>query len=211
MRIEKLVLASGNAGKLREFDRLLGPLGIEVIAQSHLGIEPAPEPHCTFVENALAKARHASQMSGLAALADDSGLCVPALDGAPGVLSARYAPSQSGENQDKLNNARLVQQLQGHDDRRGFYVAVLVLVLHPQDPLPVIAQALWHGEIVDQPLGGNGFGYDPHFWLSDQGMTVAELDPEVKNRVSHRGMATQSLLQQMRSMGLVNSEKGGES
>ena len=206
--IDKLVLASGNAGKLREFDRLLGPLGIEVIAQSQLGIEPAPEPHCTFIENALAKARHASQMSGCAALADDSGLCVPALGAAPGVLSARFAPSQPGQNQDRLNNAQLVQQLQAHDDRRGFYVAVLVLVLHPQDPLPVIAQALWHGQIIDQPLGENGFGYDPHFWLPEQGKTVAQLDPAVKNRISHRGMATQSLLQQIRSLGLVRFTDG---
>ena len=208
MRIDKLVLASGNAGKLREFDRLLGPLGVEVIAQSSLGIEPAPEPHCTFVENALAKARHASQISGLAALADDSGLCVPALAGAPGVLSARFAPAKPGQDQDILNNARLVQALQGCDDRVGFYVAVLVLVLHPQDPLPVIAQALWHGEIIDQPRGDNGFGYDPHFWISDHGKTVAELDPVVKNRISHRAMATQSLLDQVRSLGLVGVNEG---
>jgi len=211
MRLDKLVLASGNTGKLREFDRLLGPLGVEVIAQSRLGIEPAPEPHCTFIENALAKARHASQISGLAALADDSGLCVPALGGAPGVLSARFAPPQPGQDQDTLNNARLVQALQGRGDRVGFYVAVLVLVLHPQDPLPVIAQALWHGEIIDQPRGDHGFGYDPHFWLADHGKTVAELDPVVKNQISHRAMATQSLLEQVRSLGLVGTIEGSAS
>lgn len=203
MMLEKLVLASGNAGKLREFGRLLAPLGVEVISQNSLGIEPAPEPHCTFVENALAKARHASHISGLPALADDSGLCVPALGGEPGVLSARFAEPLAGHDQDARNNAKLVRSLAGHVDRRGYYVAVLVLVRHALDPLPIIAQALWHGEIIDSPMGQNGFGYDPHFWLSEQQKTVAQLDPDVKNRISHRGMATQELLKQMQSLDLV--------
>lgn len=210
MSIQRLVLASGNQGKLREFDRLLAPLGIDVISQDSLGIAAAPEPHCTFLENALAKARHASQASGLPALADDSGLCVVALGSAPGVRSARYAEPVAGQDQDTLNNARLIEQLQGHQDRRGFYVAVLVLVLHPEDPLPIVAQALWHGTIVDQPSGSNGFGYDPHFWLEDQGMTVAQLNPDMKNRISHRGRATQILLDQIQALGLASARGAGQ-
>lgn len=206
--IQKLVLASGNPGKLREFDRLLAPMGVEVISQHTLGIEPAPEPHCTFLENALAKARHASEQSGLPALADDSGLCVPALGGAPGVLSARYASPQAGQNQDVLNNQKLVQSLHGQTDRRGFYVALLVLVRHATDPLPVVAQALWHGEIVDEAKGHNGFGYDPHFWLPSRQMTVAQLEPDLKNRISHRAMATADLIAQMQTLGLIQPGAG---
>ncbi|WP_159078823.1 RdgB/HAM1 family non-canonical purine NTP pyrophosphatase [Orrella marina] len=201
--IQKLVLASGNAGKLREFARLLTPLGVEVVSQKTLGIEPVPEPHCTFLENALAKARHASEQSGLPALADDSGLCVPALGGAPGVLSARFATPQAGQDQDSLNNQKLVESMAAQSDRRGFYVALLVLVRHAQDPLPVVAQAVWHGEIVDQARGQNGFGYDPHFWLPARQMTVAQLDPEVKNRISHRAMATDDLIAQTQTLGLI--------
>lgn len=201
--IHKLVLASGNAGKLREFDRLLAPLGVEVVSQKSLGIEPAAEPYCTFLENALAKARHASEQSGLPALADDSGLCVPALGGAPGVLSARFASPQAGKDQDLLNNQKLVQSLATQSDRRGFYVALLVLVRHAGDPLPVVSQALWHGEIVDQARGQNGFGYDPHFWLPARQMTVAQLEPDVKNRISHRAMATDDMISQLQTLGLI--------
>src|ERR1700681_1261515 len=155
--IPRLVLASNNSGKLREFRRLLTPLGIEVIAQAELGIEEIAEPHRTFVENALTKARHASRLAHLPALADDSGVCVDALDGAPGVYSARYA----GEpRSDARNNATLVADLQGKAERGAHYYCVIVLLRHADDPQPVIAEGSWHGEIIDSPRGDNGFGYD---------------------------------------------------
>ena len=170
--ISRLVLASNNAGKLREFRRLLAPLAIDVIAQAELGIAEAPEPHITFVENALAKARHASRQSGWPALADDSGICVDALGGAPGVQSARYA----GEpRSDARNNARLVAALAGVDDRRAHYACVLVLVRHADDPEPLVADGRWYGRIVDTPRGSGGFGYDPHFEDDGTGLTGAEL------------------------------------
>jgi XTP/dITP diphosphohydrolase len=187
----RLVLASGNEGKLREFRRLLAPLGTEVIAQSELGIAEAPEPHVTFVENALAKARHASALARLPALADDSGVCVRALAGAPGVQSARYA----GEpRSDARNNAKLIADLAGVTDRRAHYVCVLVLVRHPADPEPVIAEGTWHGRIVDVPRGGGGFGYDPHFLDEASGLTGAEMPLAQKNLVSHRGKALRALI-----------------
>lgn len=198
-----LVVASGNAGKLREFDRLLKPLGIEVHSQAQFGVQPADEPFNTFLENALTKARHASARAGLPALADDSGICVPALGGAPGVHSARYAEPVPGMAQDALNNTKLLQALASHDNRQAFYVAVLVLVLHPDDPLPVIAQGLWMGEVIEQARGSNGFGYDPHFWLPAHQATAAELDPTEKNKVSHRGQAMRSLMQQLSDRGLL--------
>lgn len=190
----KVVLASGNAGKLREFSTLFAPLGITLIPQGELGVPDAPEPHVTFVENALAKARHASRLTGLPALADDSGLCVHALGGAPGVYSARYAALQGGEKSDAANNALLVRNLSGQADRRGHYVAVLVLVRHASDPQPLIAEGVWAGEILDQARGSHGFGYDPHFLLPELGRTAAELSPEEKNRISHRGQALRQLL-----------------
>jgi XTP/dITP diphosphohydrolase len=191
----RLVLASGNEGKLREFRRLLAPLGTEVIAQSALDIPEAPEPHVTFVENALAKARHASALAGLPALADDSGVCVRALGGAPGVQSARYA----GEpRSDRRNNAKLIADLQGVADRRAHYVCVLVLVRHAADPEPVIAEGAWHGRIVDVPRGAGGFGYDPHFLDEATGRTGAELPLEQKNRISHRGKAMEALIERLR-------------
>lgn len=189
--LPRLVLASGNEGKLREFRRLLAPLGTEVIAQSGLGIAEAPEPHITFVENALAKARHASAASGLPALADDSGICVRALGGAPGVKSARYA---GDPRSDARNNAKLVADLQGIADRRAHFVCVLVLLRHAADPEPVIAEGVWHGRIVDVPRGTGGFGYDPHFLDEGMGLTAAELPPEQKNALSHRGRALAALL-----------------
>ena len=195
----EVVLASNNAGKLREFSAILASAGINMIAQGTLGVPEAEEPHATFVENALAKARHASQHTGRPALADDSGLCVPSLGGAPGVYSARYASMNGGEKSDLANNLRLVSQLQDVDDRRAYYVAVLVYVESAEDPCPIIAEGRWHGEIVDAPRGGNGFGYDPYFWLPDSRCTVAELDPAEKNRISHRGRALQSLLAQLRA------------
>jgi len=189
--IPKLVLASNNAGKLREFRRLLTPLHIDVIAQAELGIPEADEPHFTFVENALAKARHASAQSGLPALADDSGVCVAALDGAPGVQSARYA----GEpRSDARNNAKLVADLAGVADRRAHYYCVLVLTRHAEDPEPMIAEGRWHGTIADVPRGDGGFGYDPHFVDAASGLTGAELPLAQKNEVSHRGRALRALI-----------------
>lgn len=201
--LHSLVIASGNAGKLREFDRLLAPLGIKTHSQSDFQVTPADEPFDTFIENALAKARHASAQTGLPALADDSGICVPTLGGAPGVRSARYAEPVPGKSQDMLNNAKLVKALAGSEDRRAFYVAVLVLVMKAEDPLPIIAQGLWLGEVRDQPQGSHGFGYDPHFWLPALGVTAAELEPAKKNEVSHRGQAMQSLIGQLAARGLL--------
>ena len=194
--IGRLVLASGNQGKLREFRRLLAPLAIDVVAQAELGIGEADEPHVTFVENALAKARHASAASGLAALADDSGICVAALGGAPGVISAHYA----GEpRSDARNNAKLVAALQGVADRRAHYACVLVLVRRADDPEPVIAEGRWHGRVIDTPRGDGGFGYDPHFVDAASGLTGAEMALGDKNAVSHRGIAMRALIERLRA------------
>ena len=192
--MKKLVLASNNAGKLREFAALLAPLDFEVLPQAALGIAEAEEPHCTFVENALAKARHASRLSGLPALADDSGLCVDALGGAPGVLSARYGGEPKS---DRRNNEKLVAALAEETDRRAHYTCVLVFVRHADDPQPLIAEGEWHGEIIAVPRGGNGFGYDPHFWLPKFACTAAELPAAEKNAVSHRGRAMARLIEQL--------------
>jgi XTP/dITP diphosphohydrolase len=194
--MKKLVIASNNPGKLREFQRMLAPLGIEVLTQAQLGITEAEEPHCTFVENALAKARHVSAASGLPALADDSGICVAALGGAPGVQSARYA----GDNpkSDARNNEKLLQAMQGAADRRAHYYCVLVLVHHAEDPQPVIAEGEWHGEIGFEERGAGGFGYDPLFCLPDTGKTAAELSHDEKALVSHRAKALKVLLDRLR-------------
>ena len=190
----KLVVASNNPGKLREFSQLLAPLGWETVSQKELGVPECPEPYCTFVENALTKARHASRCTGLPALADDSGLCVPALGGAPGVQSARYA----GEPKcDTRNNEKLVADLAPHADKRGHYVCVLVFVRHPDDPQPIIAEGEWHGEIIATPRGAGGFGYDPYFLLPSLGQTAAELPAAEKNRCSHRGRALQALVKRL--------------
>jgi len=194
--ISRLVLASNNAGKLREFKRLLEPLGIEVIPQADLDIPEAEEPHVTFVENALAKARHASAHARLPALADDSGVCVDALGGDPGVQSARYAGEPKS---DARNNALLIERLAGVANRRAHYYCVLVLVRHAADPEPVIAEGAWHGRIVDQPRGSGGFGYDPHFEDLETGMTGAELPLDVKNARSHRGHAMRALIARLRA------------
>ena len=198
--MKTLVLASSNPGKLREFEALLAPLGMEVIPQAKLGVTDAEEPHASFVENALAKARHASRITRLPALADDSGLCVHALGGEPGVHSARFAgESAAGRTvQDALNNAKLVQSLAGKDDRRAHYYCVIVFMRHGDDPEPVIAEGSWAGEITSEPRGNQGFGYDPHFFLPDFGTTAAELGPEQKNRVSHRGKALRRLLAKLK-------------
>jgi XTP/dITP diphosphohydrolase len=201
--LHTVVLASGNAGKLREFGALLEPLNIHLISQQSLNIPEAPEPHPTFVENALAKARHASALSRLPALADDSGLCVVALDGEPGIHSARYAQDIHGTRSDEANNQKLVAALDGVKDRRAWYVAVLVLVTRPDDPQPVIAEAIWRGEIQDAGRGQHGFGYDPFFYLPDQGCTAGELTPERKNAMSHRGRALQDLIGQLTDRGLL--------
>jgi XTP/dITP diphosphohydrolase len=189
-----LVLASDNAGKLRELRALLEPLRIEVVPQGELGIASAEEPHPTFVENALAKARHAALRSGLPALADDSGLCCRALGGAPGVRSARLAGEAAS---DAANNAELLRLLRGLSDRRAHYTCVLVAVRDAADPEPLIAQARWLGEIVDRPRGSGGFGYDPLFLLPDLGCTAAELAADVKSRISHRGRAMARLARQL--------------
>jgi XTP/dITP diphosphohydrolase len=189
--LSRLVLASSNDGKLREFRRLLEPLGIDVVPQAQLGIGEADEPHITFVENALAKARHASAQARLPALSDDSGVCVDALDGAPGVQSARFA----GEpRSDARNNALLIERLAGVADRRAHYYCVLVLVRHAADPEPIIAEGAWHGRIIDRPRGTGGFGYDPYFEDIGTGMTGAELPLDVKNARSHRGHAMRALI-----------------
>lgn len=190
----RVVLASNNAGKLREFSAMLGDAGIALVAQGELGVPEAEEPHATFVENALAKARHAARLTGLPALADDSGLCVRALHGEPGVYSARFAQRAGGEKSDAANNAHLVARLQGVADRRGYYYCVLVLVRHADDPEPVIAEGRWQGEILDAPRGAHGFGYDPYFFLPELRATAAELEPSVKNARSHRAVALRALL-----------------
>jgi len=193
--MKRLVLASNNAGKLREFAQLFAPLGIELLPQADFGVAEAEEPHVTFVENALAKARHCAKATGLPALADDSGLCVAALGGDPGVHSARY----TGEpKSDARNNDKLIADLDGKRERRAHYVCVLALCRTADDPQPLIAEGEWHGEIVDAPRGAGGFGYDPYFFVPSHGCTAAELDAAVKNRISHRGVALQTLLQRLR-------------
>jgi XTP/dITP diphosphohydrolase len=188
----KLVLASSNPGKLREIGALLTPR-FELVFQGDLGIRDGDEPHATFLENALAKARHASRAAGLPALGDDSGLCVAALGGEPGVHSAYYAGRDgSREQRDARNNQKLLSELK--DERRAYYACVMVLVRRPEDPRPLVAEGVWRGEIARAPRGSNGFGYDPLFFLKELGKTAAELAPDHKNRISHRGIALQKLL-----------------
>lgn len=199
--IQKLVLASSNAGKLREFAALLAPLGLEVVPQARLGVTDADEPHFTFVENAIAKARHAAQRTGLAAFADDSGIVVEALDGMPGVHSARFAGEPKS---DERNNAKLVQLLrdrarQGEANRRAHYYCVIVLVRRADDPEPIIAEGRWQGEVIDTPRGAGGFGYDPYFHLPGLGRTAAELPAEQKNSISHRAIALRRMLELLQS------------
>ena len=189
----KLVLASSNPGKLREIGAVLAPVSIELVSQVSLNIPEADEPHATFLENALAKARQASRTAGLPALADDSGLCVDALGGEPGVHSAYYAGREgSREQRDARNNEKLLSQLK--DERGAYYACVMVFLQHAEDPRPLVAEGIWHGEIARAPRGSNGFGYDPLFFLSSLQKTAAELSPEHKNRISHRGIALQKLL-----------------
>lgn len=193
----KIVLASGNPGKLAELTELFAPLGVSLESQSALGIAPASEERLTFVENALDKARHASRQSGLPALADDSGLVVPSLGGAPGIRSARYA---GAEGDSAANNAKLVAALADAERPPAHFYCALVFLRHAEDPAPVIATARWHGEILAQPRGQGGFGYDPHFYLPEHGCTAAELAAEDKNRLSHRGQAMAMLLAELREL-----------
>jgi XTP/dITP diphosphohydrolase len=195
--MKKIVIASNSAGKLREFAELLKAFDFLAIPQNKLGVSEADEPFATFIENALAKARHASRSTGLPALADDSGICVHALGGAPGVYSARYAQQAGEPRADARNNEKLVAAMQGIEDRRAFYYAALVLVQHADDPHPIIADGAWHGEIVADARGDGGFGYDPHFYLPQYGCTSAELPAEVKIRESHRGIAMRELAKKL--------------
>lgn len=193
--MKQIVLASNNAGKLREFGQMLATVDIEVLPQAHFNIPEAEEPHVTFVENALAKARHAARLTGLPALADDSGICVRALGGAPGVYSARFAGEPKS---DERNNQKLIADLRGQTDRRAHYVAVLVFVHHADDPQPIICEGEWHGEIIDTPRGAGGFGYDPYFLVPDLNQTAAEISADEKNKRSHRGKALAQLMERLK-------------
>ena len=191
---QRLILASNNAGKLKEFAQLLGPIGFELHPQGEFNVPEAEEPFGTFVENALQKARHAARLTGLPALADDSGVCVNALGGTPGVYSARYAGEPKS---DARNNDKLIADLAAHADKSAYYYCVLVYVRHADDPQPVIADGAWRGQIIDTPRGANGFGYDPYFLLPDFDKTAAELEPLEKNAVSHRGQALRALVDKL--------------
>ena len=192
--MQKLIIASGNAGKLREIQHLLQTLGIEAVPQSDFAVPEAEEPYVTFIENALAKARHASRLTALPALADDSGICVDALNGAPGVFSARYAGEPKSN---RRNNEKLLEALQSHENRHAHYYCVMVLVRHADDPQPLIAEGVWQGEILRAARGDGGFGYDPIFLDSKTEKTGAELPLDIKNRISHRGQALAKLLHQL--------------
>jgi XTP/dITP diphosphohydrolase len=192
---QRLVLASNNAGKLKEFAQLLAPIGFELHPQGEFNVPEAEEPHATFVENALAKARHAARLTGLPALADDSGVCVNAFGGAPGVYSARFAGAPKS---DARNNEKMVADLAQHSDKSAYYYCVLVYVRHADDPQPVIADGAWRGEMIDTPRGAGGFGYDPYFFVPALGKTAAELSSEEKNAISHRGQALRALVEKLR-------------
>lgn len=207
MKPEHLVVASGNRGKLVEFRQLLGAVGIEPVGQGELGVDDIEETASTFVENALLKARHAARVTGLAALADDSGLCVDALGGAPGLYSARYA----GPGVDPAANIdKLLAELQDlpESQRCARFYCVVVLLRHPEDPQPLIAEGEWHGRILHAPRGTGGFGYDPVFFCPQQGLSAAELAPEVKNRISHRGRALEQLRERL--IGGLGTGAGGQ-
>ncbi len=195
----KLVLASNNPGKLAELFAMFAPLGVDLISQAELGIPEAPEPHRTFVENALAKARHASEVSGLPAVADDAGLCVDAFNGLPGVDTAYYATQFGYAKSDSNNVVALLEQMAGIGNRRAALVSTLVALRHPLDPEPLIAVGRAVGEIARQPAGQNGFGFDPVMWIPQFGKTFAELPVEVKNANSHRGIAARAMVELMRT------------
>lgn len=195
--MKKIVIASNNAGKLREIGRILEPMGLEAMPQAAFGVPECPEPHVTFVENCIAKARHAAAHTGLPALADDSGICVDALNGAPGVYSARYAGEPKS---DERNNQKLIAALQGQANRKAHYYCVMVYVRYADDPTPIIAEGAWHGEIIDEPRGTGGFGYDPYFLVPAFGQTGAEMSMEAKNGISHRGQALRALAEKLAAL-----------
>ncbi len=192
---QRLILASNNAGKLKEFSEILGPIGFTLHPQGEFDVPEADEPFATFVENALEKARHASRLTGLPALADDSGVCVNAFGGKPGVWSARFAGEPKS---DARNNEKMIADLAAHADKSAYYYCVLVYVRHADDPQPVIADGRWNGEITPTARGGNGFGYDPHFYIPSLGKCVAELSPAEKNGLSHRGQALRALVEKLK-------------
>ena len=192
---QRLILASNNAGKLREFSEILGPIGFTLHPQGEFNVPEADEPHATFVENALEKARHASRLTGLPALADDSGVCVNAFGGAPGVWSARFAGEPKS---DQRNNEKMIADLAAHDDKSAYYYCVLVYVRHADDPQPVIADGRWNGEMIPTARGSNGFGYDPYFYIPSLGKCAAELSPAEKNAWSHRGQALRALVEKLK-------------
>lgn len=200
--MQKIVLASNNAGKLAEFKALFEPLQLNVVPQGELGVSEAEEPFGTFVENALAKARHASAATGLPAVADDSGLCVMALDGAPGVYSARYASMHNAGQGDADNNAWLLKKLANETQRKACFVSVLVYVNSPDDPRPLIAEGVWWGEVAQTTAGANGFGYDPLFYVPELQRHAAELSPAEKNTYSHRAQALRHLVKQLEAVRL---------
>jgi len=193
--MQKLILASNNPGKLKEFNELLSTVGFSVHAQGEYAVPEAEEPYFTFIENALTKARHAARLTGLPALADDSGVCVNALGGAPGVFSARFAGEPKS---DARNSEKLVADLAAHADKSAYYYCVLVFVRHADDPQPVIADARWNGEIIAEARGKGGFGYDPHFYIPALGKCAAELAADEKNRLSHRGQALRLLVEKLK-------------
>jgi XTP/dITP diphosphohydrolase len=192
---QRLILASNNQGKLKEFNELLSTVGFSVHAQGEYDVPEADEPFHTFVENALQKARHAARLTGLPALADDSGVCVNALGGAPGVLSARFAGEPKS---DARNNEKMITELASHEDKSAYYYCVLVFVRHADDPQPVIADGRWNGVMIDTPRGAGGFGYDPYFFIPALGKCAAELSPEEKNAMSHRGQALRALVEKLK-------------
>lgn len=194
--MKKIIIASHNPGKLREIARILEPLGLEAVPQADFGVPEAEEPHVTFIENCLAKARHASAHTGLPALADDSGICVDALNGAPGVYSARYA---GDPRSDARNNQKLIESLRGEKSRTAHYYCVMVFLRYPDDPQPIIAEGVWRGEIIEKPRGTGGFGYDPHFLVPELNKTGAELSMDIKNQLSHRGQAMRALAEKLRA------------
>ncbi len=192
---QRLILASNNAGKLKEFNELLSTVGFSVHAQGEYDVPEADEPFHTFVENALQKARHASRLTGLPALADDSGVCVNALGGAPGVYSARFAGEPKS---DARNNEKMIADLAAHADKSAYYYCVLVFVRHADDPQPVIADGRWNGEMIATPRGEGGFGYDPYFYIPSLGKCAAELSKDEKNAISHRGQALRALVEKLK-------------
>ncbi len=196
----QIVLASNNQGKIKEFREIFKNLNIEILPQSEFHVPPVDEPYCTFLENALHKARHCARFTKLPTLADDSGICVKSLDGAPGVFSARYAGNFSN---DELNNQKLIQELINIKDRQAYFYCILILIRNENDPQPIIADGIINGEIVDKPFGDNGFGYDPHFYLEKYKKTMAQLSQTEKNQISHRSLAIKALYHKLSNSQII--------